>query len=234
MGVKTTFTKEHAVECISELWCLLSADEREKMLERMTIHTYRKNEEIYFEGQEAHSLMCLISGRVKIYRNGKTGRKQIMRVITPVQFFGFRAFFAGEPYKTGATAIERSELCMMPMDVVMECVKENNALALLFIRLLSSELGMTEVRAITLTQKHVRARIAETLLFLREHYGLEADGATLSIYLPREDLANMSNMTTSNAIRTLSSLAEDKVIAIDGRKIKIMDEANLVRIARTG
>ncbi|HCM20396.1 MAG TPA: Crp/Fnr family transcriptional regulator, partial [Porphyromonadaceae bacterium] len=74
--------------------------------------------------------------------------------------------------------------------------------------------------AVNLTQKHVRGRLAEALIFLRESYGLEEDGATISIYLSRDDLASLSNMTTSNAIRTLSTFVDEHVITIDGRKIK--------------
>ena len=85
-----------------------------------------------------------------------------------------------------------------------------------------------------LTQKHIRGRLAESLLFLKESYGLEEDGSTLSIYLAREDLANLSNMTTSNAIRTLSAFAGEKLIAIDGRKIKFMNLAELEKISRIG
>ena len=44
----------------------------------------------------------------------------------------------------------------------------------------------------------------------------------------------MSNMTTSNAIRTLSSFATDKIIAIDGRKIKLINEEELKRISENG
>ena len=69
---------------------------------------------------------------------------------------------------------------------------------------------------------------------LKEHYGLEEDGYTISIYLSREDFANMSNMTTSNAIRTLSAFASEKLIAIDGRKIKIINEEELKKISKNG
>ena len=65
-------------------------------------------------------------------------------------------------------------------------------------------------------------------------YGVEEDGFTLSIYLSREDLANLSNMTTSNAIRTLSNFATEKLIAIDGRKIKIIEEDKLRKISKIG
>ena len=85
-----------------------------------------------------------------------------------------------------------------------------------------------------LTQKHIRGRLAESLLFLKDSYGLEEDGATISIYLSREDLANLSNMTSSNAIRTLSSFASERIIAMDGRKIKLIDEEQLRKISRMG
>lgn len=63
---------------------------------------------------------------------------------------------------------------------------------------------------------------------------MEEDGITLSIYMGREDLANLSNMTTSNAIRTLSCFAEEKIIVVDGRKIQIIDEPRLRKISRFG
>ena len=63
---------------------------------------------------------------------------------------------------------------------------------------------------------------------------MEEDESTLSIYLSREDLANLSNMTTSNAIRTLSNFASEKLITIDGRKIKLIDEDRLRKISKIG
>jgi CRP-like cAMP-binding protein len=85
-----------------------------------------------------------------------------------------------------------------------------------------------------LAQKHIRGRLAETLLSLKTTYGLDEDGVTIAMYMAREDLANMSNMTTSNAIRTLSQFASEGIISLDGRKIKLLDEGELTRISRLG
>ena len=92
------------------------------------------------------------------------------------------------------------------MTAITTLVAQNNDLAMFFIRQLSIDLGISDERTVSLTQKHIRGRLAESLIFLKESYGLEEDGSTLSIYLSREDLANLSNMTTSNAIRTLSQV----------------------------
>ena len=123
---------------------------------------------------------------------------------------------------------------MIPMTVVTDLLMKNVNLAMFFIRQLSLDLGIADSRTVNLTQKHIRGRLAESLLFLKESYGLEEDGATLSIYLSREDLASLSNMTTSNAIRTLSMFVAERIIAIDGRKIRIIDEEKLKKISRLG
>ena len=69
---------------------------------------------------------------------------------------------------------------------------------------------------------------------LKDKYGVEEDGATLSIYMSREDMACMSNMTTSNAIRTLSAFATENLVAIDGKKIKILEDNKLRNISKMG
>ena len=101
-------------------------------------------------------------------------------------------------------------------------------------RQMSIDQCYSDERTVNLTQKHIRGRLAEALLVLKESYGLEEDESTLSIYLSREDLASLSNMTTSNAIRTLSQFATEKLIAIDGRKIKLIDEEKLKKISKIG
>ena len=70
--------------------------------------------------------------------------------------------------------------------------------------------------------------------FLKDTYGLERDGKTIDIHLSREDLAGLSNMTTSNAIRTLSNFASEGIVSLEGRSIRIIDEEGLKRISRIG
>ncbi|MDR3118228.1 MAG: Crp/Fnr family transcriptional regulator [Mediterranea sp.] len=219
---------------IVDVWAPLTAEQREFLSNNFTVRNYKKNETIYSEGENATHLMCLLSGKVKVYKDGVGGRSQIIRMIKPVEYFGYRAFFAKEEYVTTATAVEPSVLCLVPMQAILTLVKQNSDIAMFFIRQLSVDLGIADERTVSLTQKHIRGRLAESLLFLKESYGLEEDGSTLSIYLSREDLANLSNMTTSNAIRTLSNFANERLVTIDGRKIKIIDEEKLRKISKTG
>jgi CRP-like cAMP-binding protein len=218
---------------LNEVWRLLSEQERMLLRQNSSIQHFKKNQQIYCEGDEPKELMCLLKGKVKIYKEGIGGRSQIIRMIRPIQYFAYRAYFAQENYLTDAAAFEPSTVCHIPMKVVTEIMKHNYNICKFFIRQLSTDLGIADERTVNLTQKHIRGRLAESLVFLIDSYGLEEDN-TINIYLAREDLANLSNMTTSNAIRTLSTFVSEKVIALDGRKIKVIDEEKLRKISKLG
>lgn len=232
--VKKELTKVEIADSIPDLWQPLTETQREYLAKNFTIQKYKKNETIYCEGETPMHLMCLLSGKVKIFKDGVGGRSQIIRVIKDKEYFAYRAYFAEENFVTAAAAFEPCTICLVPMLVISELIKENADLAMFFIKQLSIDLGISDERTVNLTQKHIRGRLAESLLFLKDTYGVEEDLCTLSIYLSREDLANLSNMTTSNAIRTLSNFAAEKLIIIDGRKIKIIDEDKLKKISKIG
>ena len=232
--VKMNLSDVNVPELIADMWEPLNEEQREFLANHFTLQNYKKNEVIHCEGETPKYLMCLLNGKVKIYKDGVGGRSQIIRVIKDKEYFAYRAYFAQENFVTAAAAFEPCTICLVPMPVISELIKENTDLAMFFIKQLSIDLGISDERTVNLTQKHIRGRLAESLLFLKDTYGVEEDQCTLSIYLSREDLANLSNMTTSNAIRTLSNFATEKLIIIDGRKIKIIDEERLKKISKIG
>ena len=234
MNYEPRVKKEQILEELQGLTDALSIEERELVLSRMQVRQFRKNEPIYHEGDIPSHLLCLISGKVKIYKEGVGGRAQIVRVEDAVGYFGYRAAFSDENYVTTAAALEPSVIARIPIGLVRQFVMRNPQLGWFFIRRLAVALGKSDARTVGLTQKHIRGRLAESILFLKESYGTEADGMTLSVRLSREDMASLGNMTTSNAIRHLSAFAQEELIALDGRKIRILDEAALERISRMG
>lgn len=234
MIVKEDFDKEKIAESMTVLWEPLTPDQRKYLVDHIKVHLFEKNETIYKQNEQPTYLMCLLKGKIKVYMNGVGGRTQIIRVIEQMGIFSYRAAFVNENYKTSASAFESSTVYMIPINVIRSIIEENNELAVFFIRQLCKMLGEADALTVNLTQKHMRGRLAESLIILKNKYGYEDDGSTLSIYLSREELANMSNMTTSNAIRILSSLASENIIITDGRKIKIIDEHRLCLISENG
>lgn len=233
MAATKEFGKEEITDMVCSIWEPLSAAQRRMIGQNLTYKQFKKNEVIFKEDEYPLQMMCLIQGKVKIYKEGM-GRCQIVRVVKPTEMFGYSAFFAHECYKTSAMAFEPSVVAFIPMSIITHLMRDCHGVTQTIITHLSTELGKTDDRIISLTQKHIRGRLAEALMILRDHYGLAEDHSTLSISLSREDLANLSNMTTSNAIRTLSSFASEELVAIDGKKIKILNEEELLRVSKNG
>lgn len=216
------------------VFSVLTPKEKETLRKTHTCAFYKKGEIIFKESDKPTGLICLSEGKVKIFKEGVGGREQIVRMAKPIGFIGYRALFADEHHTATAVAIEDCTVCIIDKDSMFKLLRANSELSLSIIKAFATELGFSNNRTVTLTQKHIRGRLAESLIFLKDTYGYEDDGQTIKIYLSREDVANLSNMTTSNAIRTLSTFAQEEVIAIDGRKIKILDLHKLERISDLG
>ncbi len=229
--------QEKCKNCIDSklsIFTVLTEDEKVILSQNHECKSIRKGDIIYLEGETPSGLICLSEGKAKIFKEGLNNREQIVRMAKPVGFIGYRALFAGDLYRSSAVAIEDSCICIIPKENIFKVLRLNSELAIKIISYMANELGEANSRTVTLTQKHIRGRLADALLFLKETYGMEDDNATLKVYLSREDVANLSNMTTSNAIRTLSSFAGEKVISINGRRIKILDIHQLERISEIG
>lgn len=219
---------------MSDMWSALLPEEKRIVTDNFTIKTYKKNQVIYSENEQPKYLWCLLKGKVKMYKAGVGDRVQILRLYSPVQYFGYRAYFANELYVSAVAAVEESIIGYIPMEIVEKLIRGNMNLAMFFIHELSRNLGGSDTKIVNLTQKHIRGRLADALLQLEENYGLEDDDATLRIYMSREDLASLSNMTTANAIRTLAAFVTEKLILVDGRKIKLINKDQLQKISKYG
>lgn len=228
VGMKEVFENPKSI------FSTLTPEEKEDLQKNINVAYFKKNDFIFKEGDKPSGFLFLKEGKVIIYKEGVGGREQIIRMTKPLGIIGYRALLADELHIGTAITLEDSTVYMVSPDYLYNKLLKNSNFSIRLIQKFARELGFSNSRTVTLTQKHIRGRLAESLLLLKEKYGWENDGATLKVYLSREDIANLSNMTTSNAIRTLSTFAGEKVIAIDGRKIRILDIYRLEKISKLG
>jgi CRP-like cAMP-binding protein len=212
----------------------LNQKDKDTIAENHTVVHFKRGNLIFRQGEKSRGLICLTSGKVKVYKEGVGGRQQIVKMIKQNGFIGYKALFSDHQWPVSASAIEDSTICILEKSSLVKILKKNADLALKFIKHLSDELVFANNRTVSLSQKHIRGRVAESLLLLRDTYGYEEDGNTIQIALSREDIANLSNMTTSNAIRTLSTMSSEGLIGIKGRKISLLDPVNLEHISELG
>lgn len=219
---------------LNVVWNHLTPDEKSYIDQHTSIRHFRKNETIYNEGDLTEHVVMVVRGTVRLSKEGVGQRLQIIRLLKPYDTFSYRSAMAGDCHSTSATALEASVLYYVERDAFLTVIQRNIKFCYAVLVAMSRDLGISETQTVNLTQKHIRGRLAETLLTLAQTYGYEGDGSTIAMYMAREDLANMSNMTTSNAIRTLSQFASEGLITLDGRKIKLLDTNELTRISRLG
>ncbi|MDF1546745.1 MAG: Crp/Fnr family transcriptional regulator [Bacteroidales bacterium] len=225
---------ENCIDGKDSIFNMLDPEDKQILHLNHSCTSFKKGEIIYRQGDKPTGLICLSAGKVKVLKEGVGGREQIVRMSKPVGFIGYRALFAGDPYMSSAVAIEDSKICIIQKEALFDVLERNGSLGLAMLREMAVELGFSNERTVNLTQKHIRGRLAESLVFLIETFGFEDDKKTIKVYLSREDLANLSNMTTSNAIRTLSMFANEDVIVLEGKKIRVIDIPKLKRISKLG
>lgn len=222
---------DHCASRLCSVFNELSGEEMEKINHSKGGNLYRRGQNIFYEGTRPSGLYCINSGKVKIYKIDHTGKEQIVRLAKAGDILGYRSLISGELYSSFAAPLEDSLICFIPKNVFFNLLHSNSNLSMKIMRMLSQDLKSAENRIANMAQKPVRERLAETLLILREFYGLEDDEATLGVALTREDLANVVGTATETVIRLLSEFKHDRIIDLKGRKIKILDPILLVKTA---
>ena len=224
--------REEVARYIPMLMDPLNDEQKALLAESMVVVYPYKNEVIYEAGDTVDWLYYLVEGSITIFKKNNRGPKRVIRMVSPQSIFGYEAF-NDKPYTHTAVASPDTIIAKVPLSVIFHLIWENSNFAMVFIKDLAELLGLSLRHTAILTQKNIRGRLAECILRMKEKYGVEADG-TLPIYLSRENLAGMSNMTTSNAIRTLSAFTEEGLVSIIDRRIKILDEEGLRRASELG
>ena len=209
----------------------LNNDELKKLNSNRYEVSYKSGEIICKEGTKPLGLVCLNKGKVKISRRGVNGIQQIVGLKKAVDFIAFRALMGGIPCLSSYIALEDSNVCIIRKKDFFKVIEKNKNLAFKIIQMLALNLINTDGRLVSLTQKHIRSRLAEALLLVNEIYGTIPSTGILNVSLKRSDLAGLSNMTTSNAIRVLSSFNKEKLVDVDHRSIKINDLGELRKIS---
>lgn len=210
---------------------VLTEEQLEELEHHKTCVLYKRGQYIFNENGFPHALFCVDNGKVKLCTIGIDGKEQILRLMKSGDMLGYRALIANERYHCSAVALEDSEICVINRDYFLEVVMKNPRVLFEVVRIISNDLKRAEEHIVSLSQRNVRERMAEALLFFKATFGLASDGKTLNVAFSREEIADYTGTSTESAIRLLSEFKNDKLIELDGKKIKILDLQKLEKAA---
>ena len=208
----------------------LNKDELLKMANCKTSYTIKKGESIFEEGEAVNGIYCIQDGVCKLSKLSANGKDQIVKLVKPGELLGQRSMISEEPTNLSAVALEDMEVCFIPKSEVMGFFNNNNQFSMNMMKSICGDLKEADDHMVSMAQKTVKERLAETLLYLEDTFGKENDGS-LHIQLSREELAGMIGTATESCIRILSEFNKNGWIDLKGKKISITDRSKLKRLA---
>lgn len=191
---------------------------------------FRRGDMLYKEGSRISGFYCIHTGIIKVFKTGLDGKEQIIRFAKPGDIIAYRSVLSNEVACTSAKVIEDCQVCFIPSEILISLIKSNSSYALEILKLACHELGEANSFITDIAQKTVRERLAEILLLLLNDFGLDEQNY-LQISLTREELANIVGTATESVIRLLSEFKTDRLIELNGRKIKILNKKGLEKIS---
>lgn len=232
--MKKKIETPHCQTCGSKqksVFCALANQEISEIDNNKSCNIYDKGQVIFHEGNRTNGIYCINKGIVKLYQLGAEGKEQIIRFAKEGDIIGYRALLSEEPLSASASSIEQdTAVCFIPKQQVLKMITENPNFNFKLLKLLSHELGEAAKVITDLAQKPVRERLAETLLILKDNFDLDEE-KVIQVKLSREELANIVGTATESVIRLLSEFKKDKLIDLDGRRIKLINIPALTRTA---
>lgn len=155
---------EICVEGASSVFRSLSQADKQLLDQHHLVVNLRKGETIIKGGTRPKGLICLVSGKAKLFNVGAGNREQIIKMLKPHNYLAYRSLFSDASFPFSVVAIEESAVVIFEKNTMSKILKQNPELAIKFIKVISEDLLSTDNRLISLTQKHVRGRLAESIL----------------------------------------------------------------------
>lgn len=208
----------------------LNKDEILKLVDCKTSLIIKKGEVIFEEGENIKGIYCIKDGICKMTKLSANGKDHIVKLVKKGELLGQRSMISEEPVNLTAVALEDMQVCFIPKTEMMGFFDKNNHFSMSVMKTICNDLKDSDDHMVTMAQKNVKERLAETLLYLDETFGKNEDGS-LHIQLSRDELAGMIGTATESCIRLLSEFNKLGLIELIGKKIVLKDAPKLKKMA---
>ena len=195
-----------------------------------TRHKVRKHEALFRRGDAFQCLYAIRTGFFKTSVVARDGRDQVTGFQMAGELIGLDGIVS-EHHTCDAVALEDAEVCVIPFARLEELSREVKALQHHVHRIMSREIVRDQGVMLLLAGMRAEERVAAFLLNLVQR--LHARGfsrSELLLRMTREEIGNYLGLQLETVSRTLSRFADDGVIAVRQRHLRILDHDALQRI----
>jgi CRP/FNR family transcriptional regulator, cyclic AMP receptor protein len=199
----------------------------------------RKGQFILSEGAPSTDVYFIVSGMVQFSLISSLGRETILRNMSDGQLFGELAAIDGQPRSVNAIALKDSELAVLTAADFRGFIGDVPAAGLWIAELLAARVRDLTAKTFELATMPVANRLQGELLRMCDAVGkwdVGGDGCDIDNFPIHAELAARIGTHREAVSRELSQLAQEGVIAQQGRTLRIFSVIRLraiyVRTAR--
>ena len=191
---------------------------------------FRRHETICKQGARVTNAIYLLEGRAKLYIEGLNNKNIILYLLSPPNYIGLLSFFESPVYSYSVTALEDVRVCMIDLEWIKQLYLKDHEFLLRLNSAFGRSVSAIMQKVITLNQKNIRGRIADSLLYL----STINQSDRFNMLLTRKELGELSSISEENTVRLLTELRKEGIINLQGREIEITDRVLLEKISEVG
>lgn len=220
---------ERCENCIVRKFNALRAMSREELKavsDSKIAKKVKKGEVLFDEGEKLNGVYCVRGGVSKLAKLSSNGKDQIVKLASKGEVLGERSVIAEESSNLSATAVSDMEVCFIPKEAIVSTLHKNPDFTFEVLRHMAHDLREADDVIVNMSQKSVKQRIAEALLYMKNNFGEDSEGY-LALILSREDIANVVGTATESCIRILSEFRKMGLIKTSGKRMAIVEDRKL-------
>ncbi len=220
----------HKVEALrrAALFGSLGEGELRALAERAVVKHLRKDDVLFFEGEESRGLYVVGEGAIRAYRESGQGREQVIHVERAGATIAEVPMFDNGTFPSTAAAEEDSVVLFIDKRDVRRLCLEHPQISLAALEILAGRLRRAAALIEALSLHEVDQRLARFLLSEARLRGKPTDrGMAFELVLTNQQIAARIGTVREVVSRALSRLQQDDLINLDGRRITIPNETAL-------
>lgn len=164
---------------------------------------FRRNKTIFSQGDPAKSVLFIQKGNVKLSVINEAGKKAVVAILGPGDFFGERCLGAQSVRMRTATAMTAVSILVIEKNEMIRVLREHRALSTRFIACMLARNIRAEENLIEQFFDSTEKRLARTLLILA-HFGKGGQPPQVLPKVSPETLAEMIGIPCAKATHLLN------------------------------
>lgn len=208
-------------------------DQELLVLDRISyMKAYKRREQVYSQGDPGDVVYLLKKGRIKIYKLSPDGKELILAILESGEIFGEMALIDEGPRDTIAEALDETLICFVRRRDFELLLKKKPSLARHITKIIGMRRREIENQLENLVFRSAPSRLALLLMSLAEKHGVyDNRGIILNVKLSQQEMANLIGTARETTSALLNEFKRLGVIDIQRRRIKILDQWGLKKIA---